>query len=118
VQPSSADFGFVIGGNPVRRAFTVKNAGDGETRVMATISGDKDFSVVPDGCGTKLSKGDSCTLTVVFQSIGAGPRQATLVLHADSGADPPPVQLKGSGLITIGPLPTPTPFRALQLGQL
>jgi HYDIN/CFA65/VesB family protein len=118
VQPSSADFGFVIAGSPVERAFTVKNAGDGQTGVVATISGDQDFSVAPGGCGTKLSKGDSCTLRVVFQSRGAGSRQATLMVHAESGADPAPVLLKGNGLITIGPLPTPTPFRALRLGRL
>jgi hypothetical protein len=118
VQPSSADFGFVIAGGPVERTFTVKNAGDGQTAVMATISGDPDFSVVPGGCGAKLSKGDSCTLKVVFQSRGAGSRQAALVVHGESGVDPAPVQMKGNGLITIGPLPTPTPLRALRPGRL
>lgn len=118
VQPSSGDFGFVIAGNPVERTFTVKNAGDGQTGVVATISGDQDFSVAPGGCRTKLSKGDSCTLRVVFQSRGAGSRQAALILHAESGPDPAPVQLKGNGLITIVPLPTPTPLRALPLGRL
>jgi hypothetical protein len=118
VQPSSADFGFVIAGQPVQRGFAVKNAGDGETRVMATISGNQEFLVAPGGCGTKLSKGDSCTLTVLFRPGGSGPRQATLMVHAESGADPAPVQLKGTGILTIGPLPTPKPTRELRPGWL
>jgi hypothetical protein len=102
------DFGVVKLNTQATAAVTVRNTGSGDTGLTPRLSGDTTFKVGKNGCAAKLHSGASCEVDVVFAPVAVGPQQATLQLHADNAADPPPIAFKGSGgqgALTFAPNP-------------
>jgi hypothetical protein len=111
VSPTSIDFGNVLWNQTGSHAVTVTNTGTADL-VLGTASASTSFAVPhgTDFCsGKTLVPGTSCTLTVIFQPVGASipPQPANGWLGIPPYAN---VQLRGTAigpLLTLNPPPPP-----------
>lgn len=85
-------------------AKTVTVTDEGSVTVNFTGSGitiagtdPADFIVSVNTCGTSISAGASCTVSVEFKPTSTGTRSAILQLNDDGGASPQTVALLGNG---------------------
>ena len=110
--PASYDFGNVPIGQTATHAITVKNTGSGTLDVTGQKITSPGFSVSTDGCAAPtglLAAGDSCTITVQFQSTEVGTASGTLSVpnNDPDAAHPAQVSLSATGTMA-GPV-TVTP---------
>jgi len=83
--PSPYDFGgIVMGQQSAAQAFTLSNIGTSPFTFTEGISDSTDFAITGTTCGTTLTAGSSCTVSVVFQPQSTGPFSTNLLL-ADYG---------------------------------
>src|SRR6266566_8253369 len=98
--PASLSFGTVqIGHSSSPQATTLTNTGNTTLSITSiTITGTEhgDFSRTTT-CGTSVSAGNSCTITVTFKPTASGPRSANLSISDNSTGSPQQVRLSGKG---------------------
>jgi hypothetical protein len=100
-SPKSINFGYVAGGaSSLPQNVTLTNNGSATLNITSiTITGAnfKDFSQTND-CGTQVSAGAHCTITVIFKPLGGGIRSARISVADSASGSPQLVPLSGSGL--------------------
>src|SRR5947199_4504472 len=79
----------------------------GHASISITGKNAADFSQA-NNCGTGVSSGGHCTISVTFKPIQAGPRMAAVTIMDNAVGSPPTVALSGTGL-TSGPNATLSP---------
>lgn len=97
-----------VGATSEPQAVTLTNTGTGEMKITSvTVSGDDhdDFAQT-NTCGTDLSPGESCTVTVTFRPLADGLRTASVEITDDAAGSPQLVVLTGFG----GSIPPPDPL--------
>ena len=73
-----------MGQQSAAQAFTLSNIGTSPFTFTEGISDSTDFAITGTTCGTTLTAGSSCTVSVVFQPQSTGPFSTNLLL-ADYG---------------------------------
>jgi len=97
----SLDFGTTTTLTPASRVITLTNTGDytltltSPIAISGTNAGDVGES---DTCGTEISVGRSCAITVTFLPQSNGARSATLTFVDNAGDSPQTIALTGRGL--------------------
>ena len=98
--PLTHDFGAVTTGSSGTQSITITNTGGVASGVGATSLGGADagqFSIASDTCGTALSPGGTCTVTVRFSPTTTGAKVGRLSVTASPGGTAM-TDLMGSGL--------------------
>jgi len=100
LSATSISFGDqVVGVSSTPHAVTLTNTGNiALTITSITISGtnSRDYSQT-NTCGTSVSAGGSCTITVTFKPLTLGTRSATINITDNAPGSPQQVALKGVG---------------------
>ena len=112
--PSSYDFGDVPVGQTATHDITIKNTGAGTLDVSGQKVTSPGFSVTNDACGGTsgmglLTAGQSCTVTVAFQSTEVGTASGTLEVANNDPDAPHPAQVNLSANGTMAGPVTITP---------
>jgi hypothetical protein len=109
VSPTSLPFGNVaVSATSSAMTATVTNTGGGALAISSiTIGGSNpaQFSQT-NNCGSSVSAGNSCTISVTFRPSGTGTKTATLNVNAGGGAGTQSVTLSGTGVsqpFTVAP---------------
>ena len=105
--PTSIDFGKQILDSHASRNVTLTNHQTGALSV-STITAGGDFTQT-NSCPYLLPAGTSCTITVIFTPVAAGPTTATLTIDDDDINGPRKVALSGVGEASPTPTPSATP---------
>jgi len=98
-NPASLKFPFVVLGHSSTLSATMTNVGAGGLSISGiTIAGADagDFSQT-NNCGSSLSGGASCTITVVFAPKRTGSRTASVSVSDNGGGSPQQLSLTGTG---------------------
>ena len=96
-----------VGTTSAAMSVSVTNGGPGALRFGAVSfqAGESDFAFAPngDGCSNKtLAANGSCTVSVVFKPVAAGPRSSYLVIDHDGFGGDPRIDLVGQALVLSG----------------
>lgn len=88
------------GATSAAQTVTVTNTGPGALTLssIAVTGGQADDFAVSSGCGTSLSAGTGCTLTISFKPVSAGSKAAALTLTDSAGNSPQRIALAGTGI--------------------
>jgi len=100
ISPSPLDFGDVPVGTSTSAPVTVSNTGQGTLTIGSVTPMGAGFSVVTNGCaGAQLTNGQSCNITVGFDSTtpGAANGSLTVVSNDPDQQTPTPVALTANG---------------------
>ncbi len=96
LSPTSLSFGTVaVGGTSAPQNVTLKNTGT-STLNITSIATSGDFAQT-NVCGSSLSVGGSCTISVTFTPTTTGTRGGTLSISDDAPGSPQTVSLTGTG---------------------
>jgi len=97
--PSSLNFGSqAVGTTSPPQTVTLTNYADVALSLpRISLAGDKASYAQTNNCGTSVSAGGSCTITVTFTPQGKGSKTATLEVKDNGGASPQTVSLSGTG---------------------
>jgi hypothetical protein len=97
LTPAKANFPkTLVGGTSVAKTFTLKNKGSSSlTGISPSTTGD--FAVSATTCGSSLSGGGSCTISVVFQPTQVGARSGSLQVSDSAAGSPQVSTLTGTG---------------------
>jgi len=115
LTPSSAAFGNVpLGTTSAPHSFTLKNTGT-ETLDIYQITASARFAETND-CGSSLSQGASCTITVTFTPSQTGKQTGTLTVYDNTLAGAQNSSLTGTGT-NVELSPTSLTFPATAVGQ-
>lgn len=89
----------VVSTTSTAKAFTLKN---GQTVVLniSSISTSGDYAET-DNCGSALSVGASCTISVTFTPMTTGSRPGTLAVMDDATYSPQTASLSGAGILPV-----------------
>lgn len=79
------------------RPVILRNTGSAPLGIHG-VSTSGDFSVT-HGCGDHLEPGGSCSLSVTFRPLAAGPRSGVLTLDTNAAGASPVVALSGTGFL-------------------
>jgi hypothetical protein len=86
---------------------TLRNTGTSTLNISSiTITGANaaDFAIPSKTCGTTLTAGSTCTVSVTFRPQVAGARSATLTFSDNAFGSPQTVALSGTGtMVTVSP---------------
>jgi centrosomal CEP192-like protein len=93
------------------KSVTLTNTGTGTLSISA-ITASGDFAVAGNTCGSQLSAGSSCIVSVTFTPTTQGTRRGTLSFTDDAPASPQSVSLTGTGGFPISPPEPKHPIRA------
>ena len=120
VSPSSLNFGSVaVGSTSPPQTVTLKNTGTA-TLNLTSIAASGDYAQ-SNVCGSSLSPGGSCTISVTFTPTAAGTRTGSLSISDNAPGSPQTVSLTGSGGSTSGPVaslsPTSLTFPSTAVGS-
>jgi hypothetical protein len=97
LNPVSLTFGNQIDGSTsAAQNVTLTNAGDATLNISSIGVLGPDFNET-NQCGSSLSPGQSCTISVTFTPVTAGARVGTLNVADDAGGSPQKVNLTGTG---------------------
>jgi len=100
----------IVGTRSSAQTVTLTNAGNASL-TMSSITASGDFSQT-NTCGTTLSAGANCAISVTFKPTAAGTRTGTLSISDNATGSPQKVALRGRGLVfTVGPHPPVVPPR-------
>jgi probable HAF family extracellular repeat protein len=105
LSPTSVNFGFVRLGASLTKAVTLTNVGATAMSITGfAISGTNagDFAQTHT-CGTSLSAGASCTVSVTFKPSALGTRTTALLIYDNAAGSPQTVALTGTGAPTCIP---------------
>jgi hypothetical protein len=97
--PSSINFGTVTKGQQVNSTVSLTNAGTTTVTIagydMLGVNG-KDFTY-SSSCGTSITAGNSCSLTMYFTPHNTGSEKATFKVFDNSPGSPQSLPLSGTG---------------------
>ncbi len=105
LSPASLTFDAQLSGtSSAAQTVTVNNTGNGALAVSGiTASGDFSQS---NTCGSNVSAGGNCTISVTFKPTAGGTRTGTLSIADDAAQSPQNVSLSGTGQdFTFAPAP-------------
>jgi hypothetical protein len=98
----------IVGTSSSAQTVTLTNAGTAPVTISRIATGG-DFSQT-NTCGTTLSAGANCAISVTFTPVAAGTRTSTLNISDNASGSPQSVALSGTGLVfTTGPHPPVVP---------
>ena len=97
LTPAKANFAkTLVGGTSAAKTFTLKNKGTTSvTGISASTTGD--FAVSATTCGSSLSGGGNCTISVVFQPTQTGALSGSLQVSDSAVGSPQVSTLTGTG---------------------
>lgn len=99
LNPISLSFaGQSLGTTSTAQTVALTNSG-GATLNFISIAAIGDFAVTHN-CGSGLSPGGSCTLSVTFAPTAAGPRTGSIAITSNAGGSPHSIGLSSAALIT------------------
>src|SRR6266850_2575872 len=105
LNPISMMFGSIgLGNGSAPQVVTLTNSGTaslGITSITLTGANPGDYSIVISTCGTSLSPGLNCTVSVTFVPTAVGTRSANLTFTTNSAGSPDNVGLTGTGLLIL-----------------
>ncbi len=124
LSPTALGFGSVAVGGSVVQTVTLTNASSTATLKITGVSfsgtNASDFSQT-NTCGSSVSPGASCSITVTFKPAATGTRRASLNVSDNGGASPQSVSLSGTGttatLVSIAVTPANPSVAAGQTQQ-
>jgi hypothetical protein len=100
-SPSSLTFASTtVGATSSAQSVTITNSGTAAATV-SSIGASGDFSQT-NGCGSSISAGASCTVSVTFRPAAAGPRTGTLTVASNAANPSLTVSLSGTGAAASG----------------
>lgn len=101
LAPSSLSFpAQTVGTQSQPQTIQLTNIGSGTLDFTRTIYvGGKNFDdfLESDNCGTQISAGASCTISITFKPRKTGTRTADVTINDDGGGSPQTVPLSGTG---------------------
>lgn len=100
ISPSPLDFGDVPVGTSTTRPVAVTNNGGGTLAIGAVTPSGDGYSLISNGCaGAQLTAGQSCDLTIGFDSTVVGPANGSLTVMSNDPDQqtPTPVALTANG---------------------
>jgi hypothetical protein len=101
VAPRALEFGVqVVGATGPARVVNIQNEGAANLtfRSLEVAGGDAgDFRIARSDCGGGLVPTRTCSLEIVFEPSGVGPRTARVEARTDTGVEPTLVLLGGTG---------------------
>ncbi|MGA3327934.1 MAG: choice-of-anchor D domain-containing protein [Terriglobia bacterium] len=111
LSPSSLAFpAQFVGTSSTAQTVTLTNTGNASLTI-SSITGAWDFSQT-NTCGTSVSVGAQCVISVIFNPAAAGTRTGSLSVCNNASGSPQSVALSGTGvLLTVGPHPPGLPPR-------
>jgi hypothetical protein len=86
-----------IGQTSPAKSITLTNTGSG-TLHFTNIGITGDFAISSNTCGTQVSAGGSCVVTMTFSPTAKGARKGTLSFNDDAAGSPQTVALSGTGM--------------------
>ena len=96
LAPNSLVFGSqAVGSTSAPQAVTLTNTGN-LALTVSKIAASGDFAET-NNCGSSVSAGASCAITVTFIPAGAGPRNGTLTIVNNAPDSPQHIALSGTG---------------------
>ena len=115
LSTKSLNFGSVAYGSPTPTLpLTVTNTGGGTLTLSSSING-LGYAVSGSTCGSGVTAGQSCVLTIQFKSATAGTHPNTLTLATNAGTNPT-VSLQGS-IVGVAPIVTGLAFGSIAFGS-
>jgi FtsP/CotA-like multicopper oxidase with cupredoxin domain len=122
VVPASLAFGSqLVGTTSAPQTVTLSNTGTATLNISAiALAGANLGDFTQSGtCGTTLTAGSTCTVSVAFAPKAVGARAASLAFTTDSVTAVPPVTLTGTGIApVIGVAPTSLAFGSLLVNNV
>ncbi len=117
--PTALSFvGQGVGSSSTAQIVTLNNLGDAALTISGiTTSG---YFAQTNNCGSTVSAGSSCSISVTFTPLGPGANSGTLSIFDSAAGSPHTVALSGSGVVfSSGPvLPVlPTPPGTVEPGE-
>ncbi len=101
VAPRALEFGVqAVGGTSPARVVSIRNDGAANVSFRSLeVAGDdaSDFRIAGSDCGGGLVPTRTCSLEIVFEPSGAGPRTGRVEARTDTGVEPALVLLGGTG---------------------
>jgi hypothetical protein len=102
LTPTSLGFGSIaVGATSAASTVTVKNTGTAAlslSSIAITGTGAGSFQKTATTCGSSLSAGSSCTVSVAFKPAAAGALTASLKITDNASGSPQAVTLSGTGV--------------------
>jgi probable HAF family extracellular repeat protein len=120
LSPSSLSFpAQVLGTTSQAKTVTLKNTGNANLTITGiNITGINPANFAQNhNCGSSLSAGASCAISVKFKPTAAGPRRAALSISDNAAGSPQKVTLSGIGVVS-GPNATLSPTSLTFADQL
>ncbi|MEG9431300.1 choice-of-anchor D domain-containing protein [Terriglobus sp. ADX1] len=119
VAPSTLAFGNVgVGSISAAQMVQISNSGTAVLTMNGqSISGDANFRIATNSCGTSLAIGASCTLSITFAPTVSGAHAGTLVLTDALGTHTVALSGNGQGQAVVGLSATAIDFGTVPLGQ-
>ncbi len=109
LSPTSLTFaGQNTGTASVSQSITLTNSGNIPLLISSLVLGGAnpaDFTL-SNTCGSSVTAGASCTLTVIFKPTATGPRSAQIVISDNAALSPQTIALTGTGtapIVTLSP---------------
>jgi len=97
--PASIDFGDVsIGGLTASAEFSLRNMGSDDVKFESIEVRPSNEFVLASQCGTLLTAGSSCTVTLHFSPLEPGIRSGTVLIQAQGDDTPLSFPLRGNGV--------------------
>jgi hypothetical protein len=94
--PSIAYATQVVGSSSAIQYVTLTNSG-GAALAISAVAVSGDFSVTNNNCGSSLSAGGQCTISMNFAPTASGSRSGTLTISDNASGSPQTVLLSGTG---------------------
>jgi sugar lactone lactonase YvrE len=103
--PSPYSYGSItIGQKSTAQAFTLTNTGTSPFSFTQALTDSTDFAITGTTCGTTLTAGNSCTVSVLFQPQSAVPLSTYLQLTDSADAVTATATLTGTGTAVPAPV--------------
>ena len=97
LMPTSLDFGTEsVGKTSPSQTITLLNATSKQITIRLTTIG-RDFAVAGTTCSATLSAGGSCSYSIKFKPLSAGPRNETFKVTTNASTSSPSANLHGVG---------------------
>ena len=117
LSPTSLAFGNqTVNTSSAARTVTLKNIGDASLTIssIALMGANSNQFSLSNPCGTTLTAGNSCVISVTFSPTAVGSASASLSVTDNASDSPESVSITGTGVAAAGPAvslsPTSVPF--------
>jgi beta-propeller repeat-containing protein/ASPM-SPD-2-Hydin domain-containing protein len=96
-----------IGGTTTPQVITLANTGSATLTIASIVLGGGDFAQT-NTCGSSLTGGTSCTISVTFTPTAAGVRTGKITMTDNTGTSPQTATLTGKGVAGLAATLSPT----------